>query len=365
MNDKRRPRVAILSHRVREVDETLPPERGRFGKVFQAINALGMIAEPAIYHDEICDEIRQQLMQVDGVLVWVNPVEGGHERSVLDAMLRDVAASGVFVSAHPDIIQKLGTKEVLYRTQDIGWGCETHLYPNMDQLRRNLPSRLAAGNTRVLKQYRGSSGDGVWKVELAANTIADRGRGSGTWSPDDILVRARHAKRGCVEETIPLNDFLKRCEPYFAGDGRMIDQAYQPRLPEGMIRCYLVHEKVGGFGFQAINALYPAPLGARPDAAPQPSSRVYHPPSMPEFQPLKRLLEQDWVPAIQRRFDIDTNQLPVLWDCDFLLGPKGESGEDSYVLCEINVSSVSPFPDSAVTLVGQATLARVQGAIRK
>ena len=364
MTEEVRPRVAILSHRVREAPETLPPEKGRFGKVFQALGALGMTAEPAFYHDEIRDEIRRQLMQVDGVLVWVNPVEGGHDRSVLDAMLRDVAASGVFVSAHPDIIQTLGTKEVLYRTQDIGWGCETHLYPSMDQLRRDLPSRLASGDIRVLKQYRGSSGDGVWKVELAAHTTVNPGRGA-TRSADDTLVRVRHAKRGCVEETIPLKDFLRRCEPYFAGTGRMIDQAYQPRLPEGMIRCYLVHDTVGGFGFQAINALYPAPLGARPDAAPQPSARVYHPPSMPEFQALKRRLEQEWVPAIQRRFDIDTNRLPILWDCDFLLGPKGESDEDTYVLCEINVSSVSPFPDSAVTLVAQATLARVQAAIRQ
>jgi len=28
-------------------------------------------------------------MQVDGVLVWVNPIEGGRDRSVLDSMLRD------------------------------------------------------------------------------------------------------------------------------------------------------------------------------------------------------------------------------------------------------------------------------------
>jgi hypothetical protein len=79
---------------------------------------------------------------------------------------------------------------------------------------------------------------------------------------------------------------------------------------------------------------------------------------MPEFQPLKGHLEQEWVPAMQRRLDIDTAQLPILWDCDFLLGPKRESGEDTYVLCEINVSSVSPFPDSALTRVAQATLAR-------
>src|SRR5580765_6511666 len=110
MSEEIRPRVAILSHRDRE--------KGRFGKVFQAMGALGMVAEPAIYHDEICDELRQQLMRVDGVLVWVNPVEGGRDRSVLDAMLRDVAGAGVFVSTHPDVILKLGTKEVLYRTRN-------------------------------------------------------------------------------------------------------------------------------------------------------------------------------------------------------------------------------------------------------
>jgi hypothetical protein len=42
------------------------------------------------------------------------------------------------------------------------------------------------------------------------------------------------------------------------------------------------------------------------------------------------------------------------------LGPKHESGEDTYVLCEINVSSVSPFPDAALPLLAQATLARTK-----
>lgn len=142
----------------------------------------------------------------------------------------------------------------------------------------------------------------------------------------------------------------------------MIDQAYQARLPEGMIRCYLVHDKVAGFGHQAINALCPAPPGAPPDAAPQPSPRLYHPPSMPEFQSLKRQLEEKWVPAMQQLLDIGTAKLPVLWDCDFLLGPRSASGADTYVLCEINVSSVSPFPDSAVSLIAEATLARVREA---
>src|ERR1051326_2570222 len=40
--------------------------------------------------------------------------------------------------------------------------------------------------------------------------------------------------------------------------------------------------------------------------------------------------------------------MPVIWDADLLYGPKTEAGEDTYVLCEINVSSVYPFPDSAL-----------------
>ncbi len=364
MGKNARRRVAILYPGDHEARQHAAPEKTRFSKVFQALAALGMQVEPAVYHDDFCDEVRRQILQVDGVLVWVNPIEGGRDRSVLDAMLREVAAAGIFVSTHPDIILKLGTKEILFRTRDIGWGCDTHLYSGMDQMRRELPARLVAGEIRVLKQYRGNGGNGVWKVERAIHAMVDQVRGGATSTPDETLVRARHAKRGCVEEKMPLREFFRHCKPYFSGDGRMIDQAYQPRLPEGTIRCYLVHDKVAGFGHQAINALCPAPAGTPPEAAPQPSPRLYHPPAMPEFQSLKLRLEQEWVPAMQRLLDVDTDQLPILWDCDFLLGPQHENGEDSYVLCEINVSSVSPFPDSAVALVAEAALAGIEATRR-
>jgi hypothetical protein len=350
-------RVAIVYAGDREARRNAAPEKSRFLNLFQALADLGVAAEPAVYHDDFCDEVRRQLMQVDGVLVWVDPIVDDRDRSVLDAMLREVSAAGIYVSAHPDIILKLGTKEVLHRTRDMAWGCDTHLYRSVDQLRRELPLRLAAGTARVLKQYRGNGGNGVWKVELAAGAGA-------TVPPDSTVVRARHAKRGCIEEIMPLNEFVRRCESYFASDGKMIDQAYQPRLPEGMIRCYLVHDKVAGFGHQAINALYPAPPGAPPAAAPQPGPRLYYPPSKDEFQPLRLQMEQEWVAAMQRVLDIDTENLPVLWDCDFLLGPRKSSGEDTYVLCEINVSSVSPFPDSAIALIAEATRARIR-ALRR
>jgi hypothetical protein len=142
----------------------------------------------------------------------------------------------------------------------------------------------------------------------------------------------------------------------------MIDQEYQERLPEGMIRCYLVHDQVAGFGHQAVNALYPAPASETHEAPPAPGPRYYHPPSKPEFQGIKRKLEDEWVPALQQLLNIARESLPILWDCDFLLGPKGAQGEDTYVLCEINVSSVAPYPESAVPFVVKATLAQMRAA---
>jgi hypothetical protein len=268
-------------------------------------------------------------------------------------MLREVASSGVYVSAHPDVILKMGTKEVLYDTRSMGWSCDTHLYRTMADMRTQLPARLAGAGARVLKQYRGHSGDGVWRVELT-NSVDAAG---GSPCPDHATrVRVRHAKRGSPEEVIALGEFFARCEGYFIGQGRMIDQAYQMRLPEGMIRCYLVQDRVGGFGHQAINALCPAPPGAPAGALPEPTPRSYHPATLPQFQSLKRLMESEWLPEMQRLLNVATAELPVLWDADFLLGPKSASGEDSYVLCEINVSSVSPFPDSAAPLLARAAL---------
>lgn len=45
---------------------------------------------------------------------------------------------------------------------------------------------------------------------------------------------------------------------------------------------------------------------------------------------------------------IDTENLPILWDCDFLFGPKGGDGEDTFALCESNFPSVATDPESAV-----------------
>ena len=337
-------RIAILDRGDREARRRSAPEESRFMPLFQALADLGAQAERAVFDETFADEVRRQLMSVDGVLVWVNPIQDGRDRSVLDAILREVAATGIFVSGHPDVIAKLGTKEVLYTTRDLGWGSDTDLYRSSAEMREKLPMRLAGG-ARVLKQLRGNGGIGVWKVELDGKS--------------ETIVRVRHADRGAIEERMTIDAFSRRCETYFETGGGMLDQEYQKRLTEGMVRCYLVGGRVEGLGLQSINALYPPAPGAPVDTAPRPTKRTYHPPTLPGYEALKQQLEDEWVPAVRERFGIASAALPALWDCDFLLGPKTASGADTYVLCEINASSVSPFPESAVIPVARAA---VEGA---
>ena len=57
---------------------------------------------------------------------------------------------------------------------------------------------------------------------------------------------------------------------------------------------------------------------------------------------------------------LDTHALPVIWDADFLYGPKTSSGDDTYVLCEINASSTFAFPEHAMPTVAQAAIQRIE-----
>ncbi|HEX4620001.1 MAG TPA: Cj0069 family protein, partial [Myxococcaceae bacterium] len=273
-------RIALL-WRGDPAAEVPAPERTRLRLIFSELAALGVDAEPVIWAEEVEDALRERLLAIDGVLVWVNPLSEGQDRSRLDPLLREVAGRGVWVSAHPDVILKMGVKEVLHRTRDLSWGADTHLYRTLGEFRSEFPERLAASGPRVLKQNRGNGGEGVWKVELIAP-----GR-----------VRVLHAPRGSVLEDIPLDAFIARCEAYFEGDGLIIDQPFQPRLPEGMIRCYLASNEVVGFGHQLIKALIPPPPSGEPDL---PGPRIMHGSDAPQFQALRAKVEREWVPAMQR-----------------------------------------------------------------
>ncbi len=336
-------RIAIVWRGNEAARRSATPESSRFKAVFAALANASIDAEPVVYEDEFADAVQAQLATFDGVLVWVNPIHEGRNRAKLDALLREVAARGVWVSAHPDVILKMGTKEVLHRTRTMSWGCDTVLYRTAEAMRAELPARLADG-PRVIKRNRGHSGLGVWKVEMLP-VPGNR-----------AMVRVLDATKDASEE-LTLDEFLGRCTDYFE-DGSVIDQPFQARLREGVVRCYMAGDRCAGFGHQKVKALVDAPA-ARAEAGP----RLYTSNADPRFQRLRRLVEDEWTPQLTSLLDISRHDLPMIWDADFMLGPPGADGTDSYVLGEINVSSVFPIPDEAPAEIALRVAERLRSNI--
>jgi hypothetical protein len=336
---------------------TLPAlGESRLRGVGEALAGVGLAPEAVVYSEERHDAVQEQVARLDGVLVWVDPMSYGRNRNRLDELLREAAASGVWVSSHPDLIKTLGTKEVLARTQAVGWTSDTSVYRSLPELREGLAARLAAGERRVLKPNRGNGGIGVRRVELADTAAA----GADVLAPA-ALVRVQAAARGSVQETMALSRFFDICVEYFDGTYAapelVVDQPYQERLGEGMVRCYLVQDRVAGFGHQMVTALLPPPPGDAVPPAPPP--RLYYGPDKPEFQTLKERLEFEWLPAMLKVLGLNARDLPAIWDADFLYGPRTSSGEDTWVLCETNISAVLPFPDAALAPLAACVHARL------
>ena len=329
-------KIAIVWRGDRAVRQTATPQNNRFHRVFEELAAVGIAAEPAVFDETFADEVREQLLAADGVLVWVNPLQDGEKtRVVLDPLLRDVAARGPWVSAHPDTILKMGTKEVLHRTRDIGWGADTTSTAPPPSFATIFRDSERTG--RASQQNRGNDGQGVWKVELVS-----------AQSGEPTIVRVLQALRGSLPQELPLRALIAQCKAYFAApDGCIIDQQFQPRLPDGMIRCYMAGDKVAGFGHQHIKALIPPPPEGPDSPAAQPGPRIMHGPDAAQFQALRRKMEDEWTPQMMQALAVHAAALPIIWDADFLYGPRTPTGEDTYMLCEINVSSVFAIPDEA------------------
>jgi hypothetical protein len=343
-------KIAILSRGDAVARRDATAQSSRFVRVFEELAVLGIEALPVIYDEGFAAEVRDQLMAMDGVLVWVDPIHRGRTRAQLDPLLREVAAHGRWVSAHPDVILKMGVKEVLYQTRHLGWGTDTHRYDDLKSFRADFPSRLRASGPRVLKQNRGNGGQGVWKVQALPNS--------------DDTIRVLHAQRGSLPEDVALDSFIARCEPYFGWGGCIIDQAFQPRLPEGMIRCYVSGSKVAGFGQQLVKALVPPPSSGPDSPEAQPGPRIMHGPDAPNFQALRQNMEQQWIPQMMTTLGLDETSLPVIWDADFLYGPRDANGADTYVLCEVNASSCFAIPDDAPAAIAQTVKRRLELRVR-
>jgi hypothetical protein len=295
----------------------------------------GFAVDSVLYHDSISDKLENELLKYDAILVWVNPIEQGGDRKILDTLLMKLSDQGRFVSSHPDTILKIGTKEILYKVRETEFGGDTKLYESFKDFKeRFLKSQKGM---RVLKQYRGNGGDGVFKIDATS------------FKNDRIIVT--HAKSGNEEKLMTVDDFFSLFKSYFNNNSMLIDQEWNSNIINGMVRCYLSGSKVTGFGYQEINALYPLK---------KPGQRFYFSEDCGLFQDLRNIMQNNWVSQLQKITGVENVRLPVIWDADFFINKiNTENTNEKYSLCEINVSSVSPFPESSIPFIVEEVKNRI------
>jgi len=367
MGDPDGGRVAIVFCSVGPV----PTPGPRLDAVLAALVDIGLAVEAVPHLEGRAEDTAARLATAAGALVWVDPLSDTGDRRELDEVLREAARAGVWVSTHPDVVDRLGTKEVLVATRDLSWGCDVHLYRSPEELRRQFPGRLAADGVRVLKASRGNGGRTVWKVRLPD------GAGSAALRPDTEVV-VQHARvRDGSSTVMPLRKLMQECLAAFESwgrRGRLVDQEFIPGVTRGIVRCYLVGGAAVGFARQYPEGARPlGPLEVDAGSGPSaetvmglPSPKTMYSPDEPALAGLRHRLETEWVPDMTALLGLVPTDLPALWDVDLLLDdperPAPHRPAGGPVLCEVNASSVIPFPPEAppriATYVMQALVRR-------
>ena len=350
----------------------------------------GIKSVPVEYTNSAVKEVEKNLIEnFEYVICWVDPVsfnkdgeeetranKDGGNNDGLDQMLRRVATRGIKVSTHPDVIERMGTKRVLFDTKDQPWGLpSTKFYKTKEDLRENLWHSLISSNCRVLKMERGSSGRGVWRCDVTKRPNND------TTSFDEqsksIILRVQHAGDDSVENDVSLDTLLGRLDERMkTTGGGVIDMPFLPRVDQGIIRCYMFRNRCGGILHQLSLPQSDEKLPSKDSPYPNlnvskskkyrteglPAGKCVHPPNSPDYQNIVKLIEKDWVPRLSQKIGLSTfdevsvkTSLPVVWDIDFIRRtPKARelpenkshafdlSYSSNFALCEINVSCVFP-----------------------
>ena len=305
-----------------------------FKPLADALSDAGFSVHSLLYHDSTAEQFYSSLLGHSAALIWVDPImQGFDRRNHMDPLLVKAADQGVLIATHPSIIGTIGTKEVLYTTRNMAWGGDTDIYREYEDFAARFISSMGAGDIRVIKQHRGASGSGIYKVRFA--------------DYERQLLGVTHARAADQERILSADDFHLEFKAFFSDDAPLLNQRWADTITNGMVRCYMTGGKVGGFGYQESIALCPHP--ADPQAIRPTSRRFYFSEDCGLFQDLRRIMEVDWIPQLQQLHGIADNMMPLLWDADFFIDEvNANEAERKYTLCEINVSCVSPFPVSCV-----------------
>lgn len=282
-----------------------------------------------------------------GIIVRINPGNlSPMSQKKCDDMLRELSIAGCTILNHPDVATSLGAKDSLVKIKNLKCGIEdTEVYYTPESFEEGFCKTIAF-QPRVIKQNRGSQGEGIWICKLVDEEYCGS-YGERVVSRDSKLELMEafdnHVEYHTVGEFI---DFciLGRMEDsplwtttsngrYFEGglqSGAMVvDQRFLPRIVEGEVRCLMV-------GSELVEIVHKKPKEGGLSATLQ-SGAIYtkYAPDHPKFAKLVENFKDD-LPRIMECFGMSDQPLPLLWTADYIYG---DTDDDLHV-GEINCSCV-------------------------
>jgi hypothetical protein len=294
----------------------------------EALERLGWTAEVVFYSEDRVEEIYDAAVaRAAGYVPRVNPgnIPGGE--AAFHTLLRRLSEAGLVGMPHPDTMISFGAKDALTKLADTELvPDDTLAYYEVAALRDHLPVTLSLGE-RVLKQNRGSTGEGIWRVQVAEGVEVNPGAPLALDTP----IRCTEAVDNHVEHR-HLGEFMDFCTQYIEGrDGMLVDMRFMPRIKEGEIRILYV-------GAEPIFVVHKKPAeGADAFSATLFSGAKYTYQDPSEWPQLVAMFESA-LPTVSARLG-HGDAIPLIWTADFMLD-WGPNGEDTYVLGEINCSCV-------------------------
>merc|ERR1719454_945160 len=281
-------------------------------------------------------------------------------------------AKGKLVWSSPDVQTKMGAKDALVKIRNLSCGLiDTMAYYSPEELQKGFKT-TAAFQPRVIKQNRGSAGEGIWLCWLCSGkyckSYGDRMLADGEYLKPMEMNDNHIEYHTCAE-------FLEFCVngpgsakagnwssvfpgKYLEGGkeagGQLVDQRLLPRISEGEVRILmagdtcqmLIHKKPEGGGLSAVGGN---------------SAYTYYEPEDDKYADLLAKLMKD-IPDMMTVMDLEGQPLPLLWTADYIpKDPEHErfDGVDTeYVVGEFNCSCVGISKFQAVC-GGEKTLADV------
>lgn len=291
----------------------------------EALQQRGQQAEVIFFENDKRDEIFAYVKQhAIAYVSRINPGNLAHEAEYFE-MLRELCAEGIIGMPHPDAMIGYGAKDALVKLRHTSLVPEdTYAYYTIEQFKSSFPKSLAHGE-RVLKQNRGSTGDGIWRVQLV-DALED----GVTEMPLNAKIKCTEAKDNHVEYH-ELDAFMTFCEQYIVGtNGMLVDMPFLPRIKEGEIRLFMLRNT-------PVNVVHKKPAeDADAFSATLFSGAQYRYDCPTQWDSLVQgfLSQLDEVTALLGGYD-----LPLIWTADFILDTD-EQGLDTYILGEMNCSCV-------------------------